>query len=97
MNLKKNGNFAWIYIRDLENIVYIMHNKSYFRNIHIFADISETQITRKYVQREHFSNHSMYIHQLFYDIFKGSDDRTNSVCNQQEFIFQHIFHCIKTR
>ena len=48
----KIGNFARIYIRAFEIIVYIWHNKGCFHDIHIFADTSETRITRKYVQRE---------------------------------------------
>ena len=41
--LAKNGHFVRIYIRVFEIIVYIWHNKSYFHDVHIFADISETR------------------------------------------------------
>ena len=40
------SNFAWTLIRVFDVIASMWHNTN---NIHIFADISETQITQKYV------------------------------------------------
>ena len=55
----KTDNFAWIYICVFHNIAFTWHNKSYFHVVHIFADISKTRITCKYVQRENFYVHSI--------------------------------------
>ena len=54
----KLGNFACIKIRVLCIIASIGYYKSNFRGVHIFADIKETRITRKYVQREYIDVHS---------------------------------------
>ena len=48
----KMGNFACIKIRVLGIIDSLGYYKSNFRGVHVFADILETRITRKYVQRE---------------------------------------------
>ena len=53
------GNFACIKIRVLCIIGSICYYKSNFRGVHIFADIKETRITRKYVQRENIYVHSI--------------------------------------
>ena len=50
----KISTFACIIFVFLILLSILWHNKSYFHDIHIFADISEMRITRKYVQREHF-------------------------------------------
>ena len=56
----KIGILARIYIRVFDIIDSIWHNKSYFRDVLIFADILKTRITRKYRQREKFYIHSMF-------------------------------------
>ena len=50
----KIGNLARIYINVFDIIAFLLYNKSYFHDVYIFADIYETRITRKYVQRENF-------------------------------------------
>ena len=54
----KMGNFACIIIHVLSIIVYLGFYKSNFRGVYIFADVLETRITRKYVQRENIYIHS---------------------------------------
>ena len=56
----KMGKFAWIEICVLRMIVSLCFYYSNFHDVHIFADIQETPITRKYVQRENFCIHSIY-------------------------------------
>ena len=57
----KMENFAWIKIRALRIIVSLCYNyNSNFHDVHIFADIRETPIMRKYVQRENVCIHSIY-------------------------------------
>ena len=51
-------NFACINICVLCIIGSLGYYKCYFRGVHIFADISETRITQKYVQRENIYAHS---------------------------------------
>ena len=53
------GNFACIKIYVLSIIVSLGFYKSNFRGVHIFADVLETRITRKYVQRENIYIHSI--------------------------------------
>ena len=54
----KLGNFACIKIRVLCIIGSQGYYKSNFRGVHIFGDIQETRIMRKYVQRENIYVHS---------------------------------------
>ena len=58
------GNFAQIYIRVFDVIVYIWQSKSYFHGKHILANISETRITRKYIKRENLYIHSNLLNQV---------------------------------
>ena len=54
----KMGNFACIKIRVLCVIGSLGYYKSNFQGVHFFEDISETRISRKYVQRENIYVHS---------------------------------------
>ena len=55
----KKGIFACIKIRVLSIIGSLACYKSNFRGVHIFADVLETRITRKYLQRENIYVYSI--------------------------------------
>ena len=55
------GNFACIGIRVFSTSVSLGYNKCNFHCVHIFADILETRIKRKYVLRENFYVYSMSV------------------------------------
>ena len=55
------GNFARIYISFFNITASTWHDKCNFHYIHIFTDIKETRITRKYVQRGNFYVQSIQV------------------------------------
>ena len=55
----KMGIFTCITIRFLCIISSLGYYKNNFRGVHILADIQETRITRKYVQRENIYDNSI--------------------------------------
>ena len=55
----KMGNFACIKIRVLSTNNSLGYNDSNFHSVYIFADIQETRIKRKYIQRENFYVYSI--------------------------------------
>ena len=55
------GNFACIKIHVLRMIGSLGYYKSNFRGVHIFANVLETRITRKYEQREYIYVYSIRI------------------------------------
>ena len=57
----KMGNFACIKIRVLSTNDSLGYNDSNFHSVYIFADIQETLIKRKYIQRENFYVYSIMI------------------------------------